>query len=142
MIVADAQTYRAGVEKMIVDATPDLFVTLAFNRAATLEGARANLRKFLARIARATVGPKWQKRPDECAKFIAVAENVDTNLHLHLVLTASVEHRRVIKSLANEIWTDLEPAGSVDVQDVNDATGLARYMTKQLAPEKSDRLFL
>ena len=142
MIVASAQAYRAGVEKMIVDATPDLFVTLAFNRAATLDGARASLRKFLARIARATVGPKWQKRQEQCAKSIAIAENVDTNLHLHLALTVPLEHRLAVKSLSAAIWCDLEPAGSVDVQDVSDAVGLANYMTKQIAPEKSDHLLL
>lgn len=140
--MVSAGAYRAALEKMIADAQPNLFVTLVFNRSATLGGARANLREFLARLSRATVGPKWRKRPGECAQCIAIIENAETNLHLHLSVCVSALHLAAFKSLVSTIWAELEPAGSVDVQDVWDARGLANYMTKQITPEKCDLLLL
>jgi len=138
-----AQAYRAGVEKMIADAKPDLFVTLVFNRkSVTLEGARAQLQKFLARLNHATVGSKWQRRPDECARHIAIIENADTNLHLHLSVSVSPSHLAKFKAQAPTVWAVLEPAGSAVVKDVWDACRLADYMTKQITPEKCDLLLL
>lgn len=43
---------------------------------------------------------------------------------------------------ANDIWEKLVKGGNIDVKPVHYAEGAARYVTKELRPETSDRLLL
>src|SRR3712207_5501969 len=54
--------------------SPSLFVTLAFNRATTLERALAALDHLHAKIDRKLLGREWHNRAGRRSRFIAVAE--------------------------------------------------------------------
>ncbi len=62
-----------------------LFVTLVFNRAITTKGALEALRDFHARVDRKLLGHDWCKRAGRRTRYVAVLENVETNLHIHLL---------------------------------------------------------
>lgn len=131
--------YRCGVEKLITDTGPNLFVTLAFNRNTTMDGAKQKLRLFQALMDGATVGNGWHKSPHRC-RYTAVIENPNKNLHLHIAMCVAPEHRESFRRLAPAVWTKLCRGGTVDVQRIWNASGMADYITKQITPDGADRL--
>src|SRR5690606_12020474 len=110
------------------------FVTLAFNRAVTLEDAKADVHHLFARIDGVTVGRSWRKRPALRASYIGLAENLDSNLHLHLAIRVHPKHHAVFEATARTLWPACVRSGSIDVQPIHDVVGLADYMTKQITP--------
>lgn len=138
----DQWHHRAAVEKVIADIEPNLFVTLVFNSDVPFTRARAKLLQFFARMDRKTVGCRWLERPEERAIYVAIAENVDSNLHFHIAARIAPQHRDKFVQMAAPIWSKLAPSGSVDIQRVWGLSGMADYMTKQITPERADRLLL
>ena len=134
--------HRAAVEKVIADIEPTLFVTLVFNSDVSFTRARAKLLQFFARMDRKTVGCRWLERPKERATYVAIAENVDSNLHFHIAARIAPQHRAKFVQLAAAIWAKLVPSGSVDIQRVWGLSGMSDYMTKQITAERADRLIL
>jgi hypothetical protein len=114
----------------------DLFVTLNFNRDTTPAGARRMLGLFLARLDRRFLGHRWCRKGPERTLGMAVLENQETNLHIHLAmrLPASAaalsfsEQRLCLEST----WNQLVAGGQCHVQAVYDRVGVAQYMAKQL----------
>jgi len=136
----DASLYRSALMEMIVDGEPDFFVTLAFNRDVTLEDAKADAHHLFARIDGVTIGRSWYKRPAMRASYIGLAENLDSNLHLHLAVRVHPSHHAVFEATARALWPGCVRSGSIDVQSIYDASGLADYMTKQITPAECDRI--
>lgn len=138
--VIDASLYRSALMKMIVDSEPDFFVTLVFNRDVTLEDAKADAHHLFARIDRVTVGRSWHKRPEMRASYMGLAENLDSNLHLHLAVRVHPDRHAMFEATARTLWLERVRSGSIDVQSIYDADGLADYMTKQITPAECDRI--
>jgi hypothetical protein len=122
------QALRDAMAKL----APTLFVTLAFNQAITLPKALEALDHLHACIDSAVLGHNWQKRGERRTRFIAVVENVSTNLHLHLLLKPADGKAWEVSKRTQSIWQSYVPAGSVDIQPVTDLAGIVSYMLKQI----------
>ena len=119
---------------------PKLFVTLAFNRGITLEKAFEALDDFHAHVDRKLLGHDWQKRVGRRTRFIAVAENINTNLHLHLLVNPADGKWWKFCKVAAAVWSRLAPAGDVDIRPTGDVEGAADYMIKRTALDVFDRI--
>ena len=117
-----------------------LFVTLAFNRATTVQGALAALRDFHAHVDRRLLGHDWCKRAARRTRYAAVLENVETNLHVHL-LAAPAEGKwwRFCKA-AVRAWSRIAPAGDVHITPASDPAAAAGYMLKKVGLDTFDRV--
>lgn len=134
--------YRAALIGWIADLKPDLYVTFVFNTAISLRTAQDRLEAFHARIDRKLLGPKWQDKADSRTRYIAFAEKVDTNIHLHAVFTLPTGQTRDFAEAAPAFWKALAPAGNLDIQDVTHAEGVADYITKEIGPETCEQMLL
>ena len=129
-----------------------LAVTFNFNRPTSVASARRTFGAFLARIDKHFVGKDFVKLPAQCrTNAIAVIENIDTNLHAHgfiqlpefrvarrgdhwrLEIDDPGERQILFTDKIEEIWAYLVPSGSIDVQDMFDKEGWAKYITKQFS---------
>jgi hypothetical protein len=79
-------------------------------------------------------------RPDERTTYIATIEKPDTNIHVHALFRMTQEQKARFTDIAPGIWKKLVEAGNLDIQPVHHTEGAARYVTKALRPETSDRL--
>jgi len=130
------QQYRLAWEQLVAELDFGLFVTLNFNRDTTPAGARRMLGLFLARLDRRFLGHRWCRKGPERTLGMAVLENQETNLHIHLAmrLPASAaalsfgEQQLYLEST----WNQLVAGGQCHVQAVYDRVGVAQYMAKQL----------
>lgn len=134
--------YRAALIRWIADLKPDLYVTFVFNTAMTLRTAQDRLEAFQARVDRKLLGPKWQDKSDNRTRYIAFAEKVDSNIHIHAVFQVPTGESREFAAAAPAFWKALAPAGNLDIQDVTHAEGVADYITKEIRPERCDQMFL
>jgi hypothetical protein len=117
-----------------------LFVTLAFNRATTMKGALQALRDFHGHVDRRLLGHDWSKRAVRRTRYAAVLENVETNLHVHmLVAPADGEWWRFCKA-AVRAWSRIAPAGDVHITPVSDPVAAAGYMLKKVGLDTFDRV--
>src|SRR4051795_7437065 len=89
--VCAVDSYRQGIQATVAQSRPTLFVTLAFNRQTSLDAARAKLDEFQRRMDRAVAGRSWNERPDRCTTYVAIAEHVDTNLHIHAAFVVPLD---------------------------------------------------
>jgi hypothetical protein len=114
----------------------DLFVSLNFNTDASYQRLRSTLKALLARLDRHFLGRDWCNFPSRLrTTAVAVVENLDSNSHVHVLMTLPRlgrklpirEQRRII----SDYWSILVPSGSADVQAIYDAKRLARYFAKQ-----------
>ena len=84
--VTDRWRYRQEWEQWVATLKFDRFVTLNFNRDTTPAGARRMLGLFLARLDRRFLGHRWCRKGPERTFGIAVLENQETNLHIHVAM--------------------------------------------------------
>jgi hypothetical protein len=134
--ITDRWGYRQEWERWLAELDFDLFVTLNFNRDTTPAGARRMLGSFLARLDQRFLGRRWCEKGWKRTFGVAVLENQETNLHIHVAmrLPASAaalsfgEQQLYLEST----WSRLVAGGQCDVQAVYDRAGVAHYMAKQL----------
>ena len=84
--VTDRWGYRQEWERWLAELDFDRFVTLNFNRDTTSAGARRMLGSFLARLDRRFLGRRWCEKGWERTFGVAVLENQETNLHIHVAM--------------------------------------------------------
>lgn len=140
MPLTRAERYRAECVRWMADLGPNLFVTFAFNRWVSMDEAQRTFEEFHQRIDRKLLGRSYFDRPDDRTVYIATIEKPDTNIHIHALFRMTPEQAVRFGSIAPDIWTKLVAAGNLDIQSVRDTEGAARYVTKALRPETSDRL--
>lgn len=125
MKLIEKKKLRKDFEKFIERFGPTHFVTLATNANGPVSQHRMRdaLKSWSARVNRALLGSRWQKKPDEHVFFFAFLEKPDINPHWHLMLQADTEMiadldvwQERFTQVAEKAWTDLLPAGTVDVQ--------------------------
>jgi hypothetical protein len=80
------QQYRLAWEQLLAEQKFDRFVTLNFNHDTTPAGARRMLGLFLARLDRRFLGRRWCEKGWKRTVGMAVLENQETNLHIHLAM--------------------------------------------------------
>lgn len=130
--------YRAAWEKFIADFPATHAVTLAFNRDTELDAAKHELRGFQAFVDRALFRREWAQAPDR-TRIVAVAENMQTNLHWHAVVTVAPYKAEKFAAACDKAWRKLIPGGSVKVEAIYDAAGWASYICKQIRDGESHR---
>lgn len=112
-----------------------LFVTLNFNCTTTIATATKRLKDLLAHIDSAFLGRNWSMLGTRRTLAFAFIENVESNLHIHIVLKLP-QGREVsvgrLRKIAECYWAKRIPSGTVDIRPVTDLEGLARYVTKQM----------
>jgi hypothetical protein len=113
-----------------------LVVTLNFNRDTTPAGARHMLGLFLARLDRRFLGHRWCRKGPERTFGVAVLENQETNLHIHVAMRLPMSAAALSfgeqQLYLESTWNELVAGGQCHVQAVYDRAGVARYMAKQL----------
>lgn len=138
--VVNREDYLRALRRELEELAPALFVTLVFNRSTTLERALETLDRFHACVDRELLGPKWAKRAARRTRFLAVAENVGSNLHLHLAVVPADRRSLEFWRVSRRIWKDAVPSGNVDMDQWRYGPGAADYMLKQARPEFSERI--
>lgn len=106
----------------------DLFITLTYRRAVTVEEGKSELAKFFRRVR------EYRKRHGlSPAKYIGVSETGERGReHHHIVMSShNTEHITTLWKLGRAIVSKLEPGG--------DYTGLANYITKECIAGRGKR---
>ena len=93
MNLIEKKKLRREFESFIERFGPTYFVTLATNAYNPVSQNRMRdlLKAWSARVNRALLGSRWQKKPDEHIFFFAFLEKPDINPHWHLLLQADIE---------------------------------------------------
>ena len=134
--VTDRWRYRQEWERWLAELDFDRFVTLNFNRDTTPAGARRMLGLFLARLDRRFLGRRWCEKGWERTFGVAVLENQETNLHIHVAMRLPASAAALSfgeqQFYLESTWSQLVAGGQCDVQAVYDRAGVAQYMAKQL----------
>lgn len=133
----DYRKLREAYEQFIVERIqPDTFVTLATNKTYSIDQTRHALKDFLSRMDRALLGTQWAKQSMNIrTDGIIFIEHVASNTHAHCILRLPAQHpgdNRDVKTLIEQFWSKLVPAGNVDVQAIHNALGCADYCTKEM----------
>lgn len=136
------EKYRAECVRWITQFEPDLFVTFVFNRWISTDEAQRTFEEFHGRLDRKLLGRSFIERPDERTDYRATIEKPDTNIHIHALFKMTAEQKLRFCVEAPAIWTKLVEAGNLDIKPVYFSEGAARYVTKELRPETSDRILL
>ena len=134
------RAYVQGLRAELAKLAPLLFVTLVFNRATTLEAAWKTLDQFHARVDRKMLGPKWAKDAGRRTRFIAFAENVESNLHLHLAAVPADRDGRLFWKVSRRIWADLVSSGNMDIEQWSHDKRAIDYIVKQVKPGLADHI--
>ncbi|MGE4431819.1 MAG: hypothetical protein AB7E05_13870 [Sphingobium sp.] len=134
--------YRAALVRWIADFKPSLYVTFVFNSPISPRSAKDRLDAFHARMDRTLLGPKWQAKPEDRARFIGFVEKAETNIHVHAVFDLPTKQDRIFVEKAPSIWKELAPAGNIDIQTVTYAEGVADYITKEIRPDTCEQMLL
>lgn len=129
----------------------DRFVTLTFNRpgdglahtaSAAARHMRSKLRDWDARMNRLLIGKEWQRRPDNRIFHFFAPEKIAVNPHWHGLVCfygADAKERERQGKLFDQnigaVWSRITPAGSVDVQPMNDDPNRISYVAKSLCLE-------
>ncbi|MBX9882868.1 MAG: hypothetical protein K2X73_12935 [Sphingomonas sp.] len=137
-----AEKYRADCIRWMADYGPDLFVTFVFNRWISMDEAQRTFEEFHGRFDKKLLGRSYMDRPDERTTYIATIEKPDTNIHIHALFKMTAEQKERFGEIAVPIWKKLVKAGNLDIKPVHCPEGAARYVTKELRPETSDRLLM
>jgi hypothetical protein len=128
---------RQEISNWLPTIEADLFITLNFNRPKSLQGARNQLKGWLARVDRSFLGHNWNKKPSpERTSGVAIIENPRKNLHAHVLLkfppkAAALSRSERLNPLY-DAWKKLEPQAQFWSEPIWDQRELAKYNCKQL----------
>ena len=125
-----------GVRELITGLDGDYFVTAVFNRQVGMAGAEASLQHWYNCMNRKLYGKKkwFNLAAEDRLQYVAVAENVSSNLHWHMVVKAGGKVPGwKFKMAATHYWEKYNKSGSMDVQKMmtaQDKEKVAYYVTK------------
>lgn len=139
-LAIDRTSYRAAVIQMMTEFVPTHFLTFAFNSDVSVASADAELRKFKQWLFRAMTGKR--NCDGSALEHIATIEHEATNLHIHAVFRVPNEWQQRFEQQAPRVWEKLRNAGSLNIQSVYSAAGVADYITKEMKPNASHRLLV
>lgn len=134
--------YRAECIRWMTDFGPDLFVTFVFNRSISADRAQEQFERFHGHLDRKLVGRAFLRRPSQRSSYIATIEKPEANLHIHALFKMRPLQKLRFHLEARDIWAKLVDGGNLDIQPISCARGAASYITKDLRPDRSDRLLL
>lgn len=124
----------------------DRFITLATNDPVTFDGPhrgpaliRDRLRAWDARINRKLIGPKWRQRREDRIRGFYFLEKPVSNPHWHGLVQffppwpeCREEYELQFDLCSPEIWKQLVPTGTVDIQKIVCQRRVIEYAVKSL----------
>jgi len=123
--------YKKSLIHWMGDQNYNIFTTLAFNGDTSFLAAAQKLKDLHARLDYLALGPRWQKLSEQRINSITFAENIESNLHFHMLWTAQKNKDRLFQALPS-IWQNLVAAGDADMQLISSTDALFNYCTKQM----------
>ena len=108
-----------------------IFTTLAFNGDTSVSAATDKLKLLHARLDRLALGPRWQKLSEQRITSISFPENIESNLHFHMLWSAPKSEDTLFQTLPI-LWQEIVPAGDADMQLISGTDTLYGYCTKQM----------
>jgi hypothetical protein len=119
--------------KKIGAAYADLFeaqdfqyhVTANFNRITSLNNGRDKLRLWASRLDRKLFGSRYYKKGiDDRIFFVAIPEHghASMNLHYHMLLRVPSNRHGEFQQVAESIWQEFNPTGSLFIQPIGDTS--------------------
>jgi hypothetical protein len=122
--------------EFVLAQRPSHALTLAYNETAPLSRVRSDLRRLQARLDRALVGRRFNRRPGSSRTwFAAFIEHLDTNTHAHLALRAPPRRAEELAQLFDvspSPWMRIAPCGTHDLRPPHDPRGWVSYATKEM----------
>lgn len=138
------QTLRQGLAETLSRLEFEYFVTLTTNLddvtddTAAMDRRVARLRRSLtdweARVDRTLLGPKWLKKKQDLGIFAAyTVENIDTNVHAHLLMKVRCPHDpSQLGSIVDNAWRRIWPYGTTATDEIYRIDGAVAYVTKAI----------
>lgn len=139
-VLPNVREFNKALIDFLVDFEGNFFVTFVYNRPIGYDIAITKVERFQAIVDRKILGSQWLKRRLLRTQFLALAENTSSNLHFHVLFKIPNEIPRFLER-ADAIWDKLMPSGDLDIQEIYNAEDLAEYMSKQMHPGRSYRLW-
>ena len=89
------------------------------------------LREWDARVNRALLGKYWYRKTSERIVGFGTLESVNSNPHWHLVIQLNCRYpKKDFATASEDVWSELVPAGSIDVRPITSMTNLSHYISK------------
>ena len=110
-------------------------LTLNFNRPATAMMGRKQLGRFLQRLDRYLVGPRYAKHMGRRTFGVAFPEHATSNFHFHCPVRFNNPSPMANPGFHDAIglfWKQEVCGGTTDIRPIYDPTGLAHYISKEL----------
>ena len=136
---------RDALIDWIYEIDPNLYLTHNFGYRASFETREKSLKEFYNRAQRQVYGRNWHKRhTDEPMVAIGIWEHLESNVHCHVLVSASSKETTWLKANGADLWRALQPRGQLDISGkIASISKVARYNTKELyAPDSLDQMFL
>ena len=119
----------------------DCFLTLNLNTSSTRSTVRTHFKHFCQYLDRSILGRRYMSNPARRTLIIVFLEHADTtNPHLHGLVQfrdgkslGLVDRDRKVLSA----WERAVKSGTIDMQEVYEPAGVARYITKECWSEKN-----
>lgn len=121
--IAHNKKISSGFAAMFEQQNFEFHVTANFNRTTTLVHGRDKLRLWSSRVDRELFGSRYYKKGvEDRLFFVAVPEygNSSTNLHYHLLARLPINRHDDFARVAESIWKELNPFGSLFIQVIGD----------------------
>lgn len=133
---AERAATREALVEWILEQEPTHFLTLNFNETVEEQMARRLLGKFLQRIDRKLLGPRYAKLPHRRTWAIAFSEHPSSNFHWHCICRFDRQKRlktRDLKTTAGSTWEEMWSRGQLDLQRISYSSNLLmKYVTKDM----------
>ena len=122
---------EAALKNWMLTQNYTTFTTLAFNTKTSLTVATQRLKALHARLDHLALGQRWSKKSNtQRVRSISFPENVNSNLHFHMLWSSPKHEAKLIQQLPI-FWQQLVPAGDAHMRAINNAQPLFDYCTKQ-----------
>lgn len=137
---------KEAVRQLALSTAPTVFATAVFNDYASTDRARAALRYFHKGIDRKIFGKHfYQTAPNKRTFFIAFPENINSNLHYHLLIRPPQNKVERLIDVAPRVWEKICKQGDLKADLISTEEDLRKvsfYSTKDCFIEKNFANFI
>jgi len=130
----DRKLLRAALVDMCVQIRPTLHITLTYEQKTSFHAIYSTLGYFSMKLDKLMLGENFYNyTAAERSRGVAFLEHLDTNTHLHAVISTPNDERLLRNSdYLNEMWRRRTGLGSIHVQRITKTPRrLYGYITKE-----------
>ena len=140
------QELKEALRKLVLSTEPRIFATAVFNDYASPERGRAAMKRLHAKIDLKLFGRYFYKTtPEKRTFFFAFPENINSNLHFHLLIRPPQDRTERLLAVAPHIWKTICPQGNLKLDLLSseeDRQKVSFYSTKDSFIEKNFEHFI